>query len=311
MENKLKNVIEENDSKDEIFKVQKDDDYAVDKNGVLWQNYGNGCFFVFVSITENTYDKYYEITAQNQGEKDETKLLGKVYFSELSKIEQKQIKNLIKTKKKLNYDLRLLCVPDDAYSCECHIKRKRIKWKHCCYLVNQKLLSDDIFIFDDLLNPFYMYSATPFLDCFYLRMFFPEIYEREKRIDEKNDHIELNFYSKRKKILWGESLSYAILLALSVVAMVFSLINLMIFIIAAAVLTVIFGFGLLYEFKFRKIPYIDKLPQEEINKIKKQIEQEKNKNKDDKDDKDDKKEEDKNLMEINTDSRKKDEESLI
>ncbi len=77
------------------------------------------------------------------------------------------------------------------------------------------------------------------------------------------------------------------------------------------ILTVIFGFALLYEFKFREIPYISELSQEgieEIKEIEKQIEQEKNKNKDDKDDK---KEEDENLMEINTDSRKKDEESLI
>ncbi len=56
-------------------------------------------------------------------------------------------------------------------------------------------------------------------------MFFPEIYGKEREIDEQNDFIELLFYSKRKKILLGEGLAYIILLALSVVAMVFSLIN--------------------------------------------------------------------------------------
>ncbi len=314
MENKSKNAVGENNLKDEIFTV-KDNNYVVDKNGVIWEDCGDNHFSVFVMITKNENDKCYELNALQGDEHKEKKYIGKIYFSQLWEKKKLQIENLMKTTKKDSLDLRLICVADNGNYTDLHFRKKQIKYKHCLYLANDNLYQDKFsWSFEQLFDPYRTKSYTPILDRLYLRMFFPEIDEREKRIDKKNDHIELNFYSERKKILLGEGLAYIILLAASVVAMVFSLINLMIFIIVTAILTTIFGIGSLYEFKFRKIPYVSELPQEEIGEIKKQIEAEKNKNKDqdqNKDNKDDKKKEDENLMEINTDSHKGNKESLV
>lgn len=334
MEDTSKNKTGENsldDLEDEIFQPYLGSDYySIDKNGVIWESYGAHNFSVFVTITRNENDKCYELNALQGNEHKEQKTIGKIYFSQLEEEEKSQINNLMQKTQKNSLDLRLICAADDhpddhpddnpynnPYDC-LHFRNQRIEYKHFLYLANRNLydsaLGSD---FEKLLCPHIATNYTPILDRLYLKMFFPEIYKREEIIDKKNDNIELNFYSKRKKILWVESLAYIILLVLSVVAIIFSLINLMIFIIAAAVINVLFGIGLLHEFKFREIPYIDKLSQEEIDEIKKQIEQEKNKNKDQNQNKDDKKnenqndqEKNKNVIEITTEVNPKNKESL-
>lgn len=338
MENESKNVTLEN----KIFTTCKNDEgRAIDRNGFVWSKVDDvnttksskpkfSNYYTFVEVEKNERDRCYELYYKGGEVRDfeydkdrKNKLLGKIDFNWLSVQEKQQINKFTKPEQ----TIQLVAASADYMFNYTMLRNlyhgNTVEYKYLLFL----FITDATVI--PLNSPFTEFDVmrsgvlhhTPLLDRLYLRMFFPEIYEREKRIDDKNDFIEQNFYSKREKILWGESLSYIILLALSVVAMAFSLINLMIFIIVASVLTVIFGFGLLYEFKFRKIPYISKLPQEEIAKIKRQVEREKSQNKDqdqnenkdedqlDENQKD--KEKNNNINEINTDSHKENKESLI
>ena len=235
--------------------------------------------------------------------------MGKINFTELDYTGKDYIERLINLQASKTHYIRLICSPVDTEYNKIIKSKSTFKSGYFLHFALEKTsnIHHCYNYYDNhLVDGYY----SPILDGLYLRMFFPEIYEYKHKMDEINGRAQSNFYSKRKKILLGESLAYIILLALSVVAMI--LIDFMI-IIAAAVLRAIFVACLIYEFKFRKIPHIDQLPQEEIEKIPTKIEQEKNQNKkqdQNKDEEDDKKDKNNDFMEINTDSHEGDKNSL-
>lgn len=342
-ENKIDNrpasIIEENDEQDKIFRdFNSAYNCVIDKNGFYWnyhkfhdeknKEYDN--YYIEICINriegnENEKGGYYKLFAKekikfengdetltSETNSDALPLLGTINFDELSETTRNEMDKMINSQQKK--PLKLICgnvyyEDNKCMSWEYSGDNGDVKYKYLLYITDY----EDTCLMYNVIRAF-SNSHVLFLKNLYLRMFCPVTYKCREEIAKRNDRIEINFYYKRKKILLGEGLAYVILLVACVVAMAFSLINLMVFIITALILTVIFVAGLLYEFKLREIPYISELPQEEIEKIKKQIEQEKNRNKDqtqDKNEKDDKKEEDENLMEINTDSHKRNKESLV